>query len=184
MDAATVVAKMCGEEFTAADFQAVCRNRGFSVKAAGSPKLLENLLLSEAGLAAAFAALTRDEVVLLHLLRSHSRPVDLPFFHRVYGADEHAWTRTFTEKYKETFKNVRASLIRRGVLFFADRGEDPVARKPKLERLLFPTSSASPSTARSSWSNKATSTRFATRSREGRVPGAGLRMGPRPKGWS
>ncbi len=137
MDAATVVAKMCGEEFTAADFQAVCRNRGFSVKAAGSPKLLENLLLSETGLTTAFEALTRDEVVLLHLLRSHSRPVDLPFFHRVYGADEHAWTRTFTEKYKETFKNVRASLIRRGVLFFADRGEDPVARKPKLERLRF-----------------------------------------------
>jgi len=137
MDAATVVAKMCGEEFTAADFQAVCRNRGFSVKAAGSPKLLENLLLSETGLAAAFEALTRDEVVLLHLLRSHSRPVDLPFFRRVYDADEHAWTRTFTEKYKETFKKVRASLIRRGVLFFADRGEDPLARKPKLERLLF-----------------------------------------------
>jgi len=137
MDAATVVAKMCGEEFTSADFQAVCRNRGFPVKAAGSPKLLENLLLSEMGLAAAFEALTRDEVVLLHLLRSHSRPVDLPFFHRVYGADEQAWTRTFTEKYKETFKKVRDSLIRRGVLFFADRGEDPVARKPKLERLQF-----------------------------------------------
>ena len=137
MDAATVVAKMCGEEFTAADFQTVCRNRGFSVKAAGSPKLLENLLLSETGLAAAFEALTRDEVVLLHLLRSHSRPVDLPFFHRVYGADEHAWTRTFTEKYKETFKKVRASLIRCGVLFFADSGEDPAARKPKLERLQF-----------------------------------------------
>jgi hypothetical protein len=137
MDAATVVAKMCGEEFTAADFQAVCRNRGFSVKAAGSPKLLENLLLSETGLNAALKALTRDEVVLLHLLRSHSQPVDLPFFHRVYGAGEHAWTRTFTEKYKETFKKVRATLIRRGVLFFADRGEDSVARKPKLERLLF-----------------------------------------------
>ena len=137
MDAATVVAKMCGEEFAAADFQAVCRSRGFSVKAAGSPKLLENLLLSEMGLAAAFEAITRDEVLLLHLLKFHSSPVDLPFFHRVYGAGEHTWGRTFTEKYKETFKQVRASLIRRGALFFADRGEDPVARKPKLERLLF-----------------------------------------------
>lgn len=137
MDAATVVAKMCGEEFASADFQAVCRSRGFSVKAAGSPKLLENLLLSEAGLAAALKALTRDEVVLLHLLKSHSRAVDLPFFHRVHGAGERAWTRTFTEKYKETFKKVRASLIRRGVLFFADKGEDPSERKPKLERLLF-----------------------------------------------
>jgi len=137
MDVATVVAKMCGEEFAAADFQAVCRSRGFSVKAAGSPKLLENLLLSEVGLAAALKALTRDEVVLLHLLRSHSRPVTLPFFHRVYGTGEHSWTRTFTAKYKETFKKVRASLIRRGVLFFADKGEDPSERKPRLERLLF-----------------------------------------------
>jgi hypothetical protein len=137
MDAATVVAKMCGEEFVAADCQAVRRSRGFSLKAAASPKLLENLLLSEVGLSAAFAALTQEEVVLLHLLKAHSRPVDLPFFHRVYGAREHAWRRTFTEKCRETFKNVRVSLIRRGILFFADSGEGAFHKKPKLERLVF-----------------------------------------------
>jgi hypothetical protein len=137
MDAATVVAKMCREEFSAADCQAVCRSRGFSVKAAASPKVLENLLLSEVGLAVSFAALTQEEVVLLHLLKVHSRPVSLPFFSRVYGASEHAWRETFTERYRETFKKVRVSLIRRGVLFFAHEAENPYDKKSKLERLVF-----------------------------------------------
>lgn len=137
MNTATVVAKMCGEEFAAADSQAVCRSRGFSVKTAASPKLLENLLLSEVGLEAAFGGLSQEEVTLLHLLKAHSRAVDLAFFHRIYGAHEHFWRATFTEKYRETFKKVRVSLIRRGILFFADEGENPDNKKPKLERLVF-----------------------------------------------
>jgi len=137
MDTVAVVAKMCGEEFVVADRQGVCRSRGFSEKAAASPKLLENLLLSEAGLAGAFGALSREELLLLHLLKAHARPVDLSFFARVYGASESAWRGTFTQMYQETFKKLRVSLVRRGLLFFADPGENPLANKPKLERLLF-----------------------------------------------
>lgn len=134
MDTTTVVSTMCREELSAADIQAICRNRGFSARDAASPKLLENLLLSETGLAAVLAGLSREEITLLHLLKALASPVDVAVFGRIHGASQRG---SFTERYKETFKKLRATIIRRGLVFFSDPGANHFDKKAKLERYRF-----------------------------------------------
>ena len=72
------------------------------------------------------------------LLRSAAGPVGIPFFERAYGAGEgEVWMSTFTEKYRDTFKKVRVSLIRRVVLLFAQQTAWSWEKKTKLEKLCF-----------------------------------------------
>ena len=137
MDTATIVGKLCSQELSQADIQAICKNRGFPAKDAESPKLLENLLMSETGVASSLAGLSRDELLLLYHMKALSRPMELPFFESAYGAEHSAWGNTFTQKYGETFKKLRTALVRRGILFFYDPGDRWGDKKSKLERLLF-----------------------------------------------
>ena len=137
MDTATIVGKMCSQELSQADIQAICKNRGFTIKDAASPKLLESLLMSETGVASALAGLGRDEVLLLYHLKALSRSMELAFFERVYAGAPSGWSSTFTQKYGETFKKLRIALVRRGILFFCDPEAHWSDKRSKLERLLF-----------------------------------------------
>ena len=138
MDTTEMVNKMCHLELTAVDIKALCKNRGFSSREANSRNLLEGFFLSETGVVNALDGLTRDEVILLHLMKLTPAIVDAAFFDRIYGTESSRKWRfgTFNQKYKDIFKQVKTSLIRRGVILFAEKHET-WEKNTKLERLRF-----------------------------------------------
>ncbi len=138
MNTSEIVARMCSKELSTADINAICKARGFSPNEAKNRKFLENFILSDQGVAKAMDTLTQKEIIVLHALKQKSRAVDVAFFDCIYGPPNRKflWSTTFTKKYKDVFRQVKQSLIRRGVLLFA---EDTVAwgKNTKLERLIF-----------------------------------------------
>ena len=138
MDKTEMVDKMCHLELTAVDIKALCKSRGFTSREANSRNLLEGFFLSETGVANAIGGLTIDEVVLIHLMKLTSATVDAAFFDRIYGTENsHKWRfGTFNQKYKDIFKQVKISLVRRGVILFAEEHET-WGKNTKLERLRF-----------------------------------------------
>jgi len=130
--------KMCHLELTAVDIKALCKSRGFTSREANSRNLLEGFFLSETGVANAIGGLIMDEVILLHLMKLIPVTVDAAFFDRIYGAENsHKWRfGTFNQKYKDIFKQVKTSLIRRGVILFAEE-HATWEKNTKLERLRF-----------------------------------------------
>jgi hypothetical protein len=138
MNTSEIVAQMCRKELSTADIKGICKARGFSTKEAQNRKFLENFILSDQGVAKAMDTLTQEEIIALHALKQKSRAVDVAFFDCIYAPSNRSfsWSTTFTKKYKDVFKQVNQSLIRRGVLLFA---EDTGAwsKNTKLERLIF-----------------------------------------------
>ena len=138
MDTTEMLNKMCHLELTVVDIKALCKSRGFTSREANSRNLLEGFFLSETGVANAIGRLTMDEVILLHLMKLTSATVDAAFFDRIYGTENSRKWRfgTFNQKYKDIFKQVKTSLIRRGVILFAEEHET-WEKNTKLERLRF-----------------------------------------------
>lgn len=138
MDTTEMLNKMCHLELTVVDIKALCKSRGFTSREANSRNLLEGFFLSETGVANALGSLTRDEVILFHLMKLIPVTVDAAFFDRIYGTENSRKWRfgTFNQKYKDIFKQVKTSLIRRGVILFAEEHET-WEKNTKLERLRF-----------------------------------------------
>lgn len=138
MDTTEMVNKMCHLELTAVDIKALCKSRGFTSREANSRNLLEGFFLSETGVANAIGGLTMDEIILLHLMKLTSATVDAAFFDRIYGTENSRKWRfgTFNQKYKDIFKQVKTSLVRRGVITFAEE-YGTWEKNTKLERLGF-----------------------------------------------
>lgn len=137
-DTKKILAKMCQSELTKADINAICKNRGFSSKEASSPRLLENFLLSDTGVAEVMGTLSREEIILLHLMKLREKPADASIFAPIYGDKDRSrwWADTFTRQYSDVFKQAKISLIRRGLIFFAEE-RDYSRKKAKLEKLRF-----------------------------------------------
>jgi hypothetical protein len=125
-----------------ADVKAICKNRGLSAKEAASRALFENFYLSDIGLETAMATLTKEEVMLLHLLKLIGKEVNVAFFARIYGRDgtqSRYYHRTFTQRYQQVFKQTRLSLVRKGVLLMAeDRKAQNADTKMERWRFRFP----------------------------------------------
>lgn len=138
MNTSEMVTRMCREELSAADIKAICKARGFSTEEANNRRFFENFVLSDQGVSEAMGTLTKKEIILLHVLRQKSQAVDVAFFDRIYSPKNRgfSWSTTFTKEYKDVFKQVKQSLIRRGVLLFAE-DTDAWGKSTKLERLLF-----------------------------------------------
>ena len=138
MDKTEMVNRMCHLELTAVDIKALCKSRGFTSREANSRNLLEGFFLSETGVANAIGGLTMDEIILLHLMKLTSATVDAAFFDRIYGTENsHKWRfGTFNQKYKDIFKQVKTSFVRRGVILFAEE-YGTWEKNTKLERLRF-----------------------------------------------
>lgn len=138
MNTSEIVAQMCRKELSAADIKGICKARGFSTKEAQNRKFLENFILSDQGVAKAMDTLTKEEIIVLHALKQKSMAVDVAFFDCIYGPPDRnfSWSTTFTKKYKDVFKQVKQSLICRGVLLFAE-DTGGWSKSTKLERLIF-----------------------------------------------
>ncbi len=138
MNASNIIKQMCSKELTAADISAICKARSFASKEMKNREVLENILLSDRGLIKAFDLLSRQEIIVLHLMKKDPKPVDITFFDRIYGDEgtKRGWNDTFNQTYKDLFKKTRSSLVRRGILFFS---EDTLnwQKDTKLEGMLF-----------------------------------------------
>src|SRR5258708_7067349 len=115
--------QMCQHMLAEADVRAICKNRGLPNQAASSRHLLENLFLSDAGVAVAMRTLDRTEIALLHLLRGHDKPVDVAFFRRLDPPKNEPWSQgTFTQRFQGVFS--------RGKNRPGGRGGPPPAPRP------------------------------------------------------
>src|SRR5438034_11815946 len=100
--------QMCHEVLAEADVRAICKNRGLPNQAASSRHLLENLFLSDAGVAVALRTLEGTEIALLHLLRDQDQPVDIAFFSRLDPPKNERWSPgTFTQRFQGVFSRVK-----------------------------------------------------------------------------
>jgi hypothetical protein len=129
--------QMCHELLGEADIKAICKNRGLPNQAASSRHILENLFLSDAGVAAALRALDPTELALLHLLKGQDKPVDVAFFSRLdpHPSEGRSYG-TFTQRFLGVFSRVRDRLVRRGILLLA-LGPETSSKKTKMERWQF-----------------------------------------------
>src|SRR6187551_2475538 len=99
--------QMCHEVLAEADVRAICKNRGLPNQAASSRHMLESLFLSDAGVAAAMRAFDRTEIVLLHLLKSQDKPVDVAFFSHLNPPQREGWSYgTFSQRFQGVFTRV------------------------------------------------------------------------------
>ncbi|MCP4754516.1 MAG: hypothetical protein GY866_26845 [Proteobacteria bacterium] len=133
------VAEMCRIALSTTDIKAICKTRSFSSNVAESSDLLQHYFLSETGLESAFATLTREEIVTLHLLRHLNSTVDIEFFDRLYHKALPGW-HTYTQKNQPLFKEVQKNLIRKGILvyYLARLGVWSDEKKMERYRFLFP----------------------------------------------
>ncbi len=130
--------QMCKNALNDSDIKAICKSRGFPEKEATSPDIFENFFLSTIGIKEALNSLTYEEIVFLHLLKKINKEVDIEYFERLYGCTRPAGgydNRTFNQRYKETLKNVKNNLVRKGVLIIIER--DISFTSTRMERLRF-----------------------------------------------
>jgi hypothetical protein len=82
-------------------------------------------------------ALDRTAIALLHLLRSHDKPVDVAFFSLLDSLQSEGWSHgTFSQRFQGVFSRVKDRLVRAGILLLA-LGSESVSRKTKMERWQF-----------------------------------------------
>ncbi|NQE54501.1 hypothetical protein C5S29_13005 [ANME-1 cluster archaeon GoMg3.2] len=123
---------------TAADLRVICKSRDFYSDEVSSTPLFESVFLTEKGLKSAFGSLTQAEIALLHVLNFINKAVDVTFFEYFYG-DRDSDTghyQSFATRYTDIFKKVRVSLVRKGILLFAESA-NTWGRTTKLERWQF-----------------------------------------------
>jgi hypothetical protein len=140
MNASDMLHQMCHEVLSNVDVKAITKARGFSGQEVASRALFETYFVSDIGVEAVMATLSRKEVALLHLLRFLGEAVDVTVFERVYG-DEHtrrAYYGTFTQRYSGIYKQVRDSLIRKGLLLVAEDRLSGASTKMERWRFRFP----------------------------------------------
>ncbi len=129
--------EMCHKVLAEADVRAICKNRGLPNQAASSRSMLEALFLSDTGVAVAMRRLDRNEIALLHLLRSQNEPVDVGFFSRLDPPPKERWSHgTFSQRFQGVFARVKDRLVRGGILLLA-LGPESLTKKTKMERWQF-----------------------------------------------
>ncbi len=141
MNMQIMLKQMCKSDLNDSDIKAICKSRGFPEKEATSPDIFENFFISTIGIKEALTSLTYEEIVFLHLLKKINKEVDIEFFERLYGCARPSGGydyRTFNQKYKETFKNVKNNLVRKGVLIIIEQEVYTTSTKLERMRFLFP----------------------------------------------
>jgi hypothetical protein len=124
---------MVNKHLSKTDKRAIGKVRGFSDVEMQTPALFQNTFQSNFGLEQAFKQLAYEDICALHLLAMQDKEVNIAFFKTAYTNGSQTYQHTFTQQYKETFKQVREKLIRRGVLLWSEKAYG----KAQLERYRF-----------------------------------------------
>ena len=120
MNTPEMLKNMCLLELSQADIKAIVRSRGFESDIAASPALLQHVFLAPQGVREALGSLAEKELLGLHLLNHGAEEVGLEFFQTIYpdSVSKDQWG-THTARFKGLLQQVKASLVRRGVLVFS-----------------------------------------------------------------
>ena len=140
MDTQSMLKQMCKSDINDSEIKAICKSRGFPAREATSRDIFENFFISTIGIKEALNSLTYKEVVFLHLLNKMNKEVGIEYFERLYGGAKYTGGydyRTFTQRYKETFKKVKDNLVRKGVLIIVVIEQETYTKSTKMERLRF-----------------------------------------------
>jgi hypothetical protein len=138
MDKDKMLNQMCESELKQVDIKAICKQRDLPPSCLQSRTLLRHHFLTDTGLEKAVAALDQRQILCLHLLNAAGRADDIEFFTRLYKKDHPgSYHHTFTQQYKTVFAKVKAELVRKGLLLFAEKPKDPWQQTSVLERLRF-----------------------------------------------
>ena len=139
MQQPVILERLSNIVLTESDIKAICQSRGFSVKEVSSRPIFENFLLSDIGVADALKKLSMSEIILLHLLNSIDKAVNIAFFQPHYDPQPvRSWNhRTFTQRNQKTLQEVKQSLVRRGVLLMTEELNSFSDTTCKLERWRF-----------------------------------------------
>ena len=120
MNRTEMLHQMCHKVLSNADVKAICKKRGLPSQAVSSRSVLENLLISDTGVAAVVGTLDPSEIACLHLLKAIDKPVDVAFFDRIYPAKNgRSLYGTFSQRYQGAFSKVKERLVRAGILIVA-----------------------------------------------------------------
>lgn len=135
-----MLCKMYKQGLSAAEMKAIGKNRSFTKDELSSPILFETVFLSKKGLVPSLHSLDEKEIALLHILKFINNDVDVSFFEPIYGDMEMIgkWRfyDSFSQRYREVLKGVRKSLVRKGILIFAEE-EYLWSNTTKMEMLKF-----------------------------------------------
>jgi hypothetical protein len=109
-------------ELSSADLNAIRKARGFNIAETASRDAFSSFFVSSIGLEEVMQSLSRDEVILLHLLNQVGE-VNITFFERVYASavpPGKPYYGTFTQQYRPTFDDAKKNLVRKGLLVMAE----------------------------------------------------------------
>jgi hypothetical protein len=126
-----MVSTMCREILSDVDVKAIAKARGFPAGSEANRAVFETFFLSDIGLAKVMASLSQPEATMLHFLALLGTEVDIACFSRIYGTipAQYTWgMQTFTQIYRDVYKEVQAHLLRKGLLL--------VGQVPNPENLL------------------------------------------------
>jgi hypothetical protein len=126
-----MLSTMCREILSDVDVKAIAKARGFPTGSEANRAVFETFFLSEIGLAKVLASLTQPEITMLHFLALLGTEVDVACFNRIYGEilAQNTWgMQTFTQIYRDVYKEVQMHLLRKGLLL--------VGQAPNPENLL------------------------------------------------
>ncbi len=139
MDTTTLIHRMCHDDLSQADINAIGKNRGFSRREAANRSTLASFYLSPVGVKEALETITPAELAMLHLLHIADESVSLTWFERLYNPDFKSgyYNRTFTQRYQPIFKQVRTQLVRKGILIMAQKPHPDLAKMEQW-RFIFP----------------------------------------------
>ena len=138
MDKDKMLNQMCESELKQVDIKAICKQRDLPPSCLQSRTLLRHHVLSDTGLEKAVAALDQRQILCLHLLNAAGRADDIEFFTRLYKKDHPgSYHHTFTQQYKTVFAKVKAELVRKGLILFAEKPKDRWQQTTVLERMRF-----------------------------------------------
>ena len=138
MDKDKMLNQMCESELKQVDIKAICKQRDLPPSCLQSRTLLRHHFLTDTGLEKAVAALDQRQILCLHLLNAVGRAEDIEFFTRLYKKDHPgSYHHTFTQQYKTVFAKVKAELVRKGLLLFAEKPKDPWQQTTVMERIRF-----------------------------------------------
>ena len=134
MDEFEAVNNMFKEALTEAEVKAIARSRDFPTAEGVSRPVTRNFFLTNIGLESVFSTLSAEEIAALHLLAIGPDEKDITFFARIYPPPTSIYGQTFTQRYRETLKQVRERLVRKGVLL---AWFDPFSSGARIEKWRF-----------------------------------------------
>ncbi|KPA17034.1 hypothetical protein MHK_002754 [Candidatus Magnetomorum sp. HK-1] len=132
----SILRSMCNSFLSKSDIKAIAKSRGFSTMETETRKIFQNYFLTDTGVKNAISTLMEKERIFLHYLNFRDQNEGISIFENIYPADKSGgFFGTYTQKYKDTYKNAHKNFIRKGLILAKEKPK--FDNETKLQRLVF-----------------------------------------------